>query len=187
MNQSVIASLLVLACLFPQPVLSGQRDPQRQPPAPCSEVYCHPPATVHLLLENGREFEATVNTHLPVVQDGRASVFPGEIVYIEAELKNEKLVNLTAVRNNTHPDRTLVLRFWQDNNPNNRMMLLVIRNPFPETLKYHAVVMKPAGGLYQTSSCPVPAGSQQVESWPQAIFQLYVFGFRVVEDNKCDY
>lgn len=187
MIRFVIPSLLVLACLLPLPARSGQQDSQQRPADTCSKVYCHPPATVHLVLENGRQFEAAVSAHLPVVQDGRASVFPGEIVYIEGELKQGKLVNLTAVRNNTRPDRTLVLRFWQDNNPTNRLMLLVVRNPFPKTLKYHAVVMKPDGGLFQTSSCPVPAGSQQVESWPQAIFQLYVYDFRVTEGNTCDY
>ena len=63
--------------------------------------------------------------------------------------------------------------------------MLVVTNPFDKRVKYHAGMMLPTGDkLLKTSSCPVLGGGRMAfESWPNAIFQLVLFDFRLLDEG----
>lgn len=185
-------ALAVGGCAEP----SASADTTRQPAnadeviAFCKTVLCRDPGTVRLTDDQGKPFETTFELPVPIVQNDWVSIFPGEIIYVEAETGAGRLVKLKAVAANDHPGRTLEFRMWQE--AGSPGTFLSVRNPFPKTIKYHAAMMLPASDrLRKTTSCPVLSdGRMAFEMWPHAIFQLVLSDFRVIEDTQrlpCDY
>jgi hypothetical protein len=147
----------------------------------CEHTLCRQPQTIRLIRDDGSVFESSFDVENPIVRKGWVSIFPGETLFVEADRDENRLVNLRAVKQVRDPDRTLEFRFWQDK-PD---MFLKVNNPFPKTVKYHAVMMLLDGDkLYKTSSCPVLAGNTAFERWPHAVFELLLFDFRLVVDDK---
>jgi len=134
-----------------------------------------------VILDNGKPFETTFESPLPIVQNGWVSVFPGETVFVEAEVSGDHLVNLRAVKNKEHPEKTLTFEFSQE--AGSPSMMLIVTNPFERTLKYHAGMVLPANdNLLKTTTCPVIGGGRMAfESWPNAILQLKLFDFRLLD------
>ena len=150
----------------------------------CETVLCRKPGVVRLTLDNGKAFETRFDLPRPIVQNEWISVFPGETIYVEAEASGNRLVNLRAVEAIEHPEKTLTFQFSQKPGPPS-MMMLVVTNPFKQTMKYHASMMLPTSDkLAKTSSCPVGGGGRMAfESWPSAIIQLVLFDFRLLGEG----
>jgi hypothetical protein len=145
----------------------------------CETILCRKPGVVRLTLDNGKPFETTFDAPVPIVQNERVSILPGETVFVEAEVSGDRLVNLRAVAAIEHPEKTLTFEFSQGAFG----MQLVVTNPFEKHVKYHAGMMLPSSEkLLKTSSCPViGGGGSAFESWPNAIFQLVLFDFRLLD------
>src|SRR5215813_8698388 len=177
---------LVLATLGVSLFLQPPRGLAQQPANPeelrklCQTILCREPGVVHLTLDNGKPFETKLDWPQPITQNGWISVFPGETIFVEAEANGDRLTNFRAVKTNDHPEKTLTFEFSQKvGSPS--MMLLVVTNPFGRSVKYHAAMMLPSSDkLLKNSSCPVIGGGKMAfESWPNAIFQLVLFDFRL--------
>jgi hypothetical protein len=157
----------------------------------CETMLCRGPGSVRLTLDNGEPFETRFGFPRSIVQNEWVSIHPGETVFVEAEVRGERLVNLKAVESNDNPDRTLTFEFSQELSPAN--MMLIVTNPFNSPVKYHAAMMLPSDDkLRKTSSCPVVAnGGKAFEAWPHAVFQLVLFDFRLLDSNattmSCEY
>lgn len=156
----------------------------------CEHTLCRPPQTIRLIRDDGSAFESSFDVENPIVHKGWVSIFPGETLFVEADRDENRLVNLRAVKQVRDPSRTLEFKFWQDKGKPD--MFLKVNNPFPKTVKYHAVMMLlESDKLYKTSSCPVVAGKIAYERWPHAIFELLLFDFRLVGDDasksRCEF
>lgn len=168
--------------LSPGLVLAKAKARSQAPERVCEHTLCRPPKTIRLLKDDGSVFESSFDVENPIVHKGWVSIFPGETLFVEADRDENRLVNLRAVKRVRDPDRTLELKFWQDKGKPD--MFLKVNNPFPKTMKYHAVMMLlDSDKLYKTSSCPVLAGKIAIESWPHAVFELLLFDFRLVKDD----
>ncbi len=161
----------------------------------CSEQLCRG-GSVGLITNDGSSFAVDFEIPLPIVQDGWVSIFPGDTLYVEGTDSGDSLTDLTAVKEIQDPDRTLIIRFWQEKREDEGMMMLLsIQNPFERPIKYHAGMMFPEdddAGLRKTSSCPVLGnGKSAYEMWPDAIFQLVLFDFRFLpsdlEEMTCEF
>ena len=180
---------LVLATLGVSLFLQPPRGLAQQPANPeelrklCQTILCREPGVVHLTLDNGKPFETKLDWPQPITQNGWISVFPGETIFVEAEVKGDRLTNFRAVKSNDHPDKTLTLKFSQETG--SPAMTLTVTNPFEKTVKYHAGMMLPTSDkVLKTSSCPVLGGGRAAfESWPNAIFQLVLFDFRLLDKS----
>lgn len=152
----------------------------------CAKSYCRPPGQVVLQLENGETFSTAFESPVPVVQNDWVSLFPGETIIVEAEVKEDRLTRLRAVGSVEDAARTLELRMWQE--PGKPDVFLSVRNPFDRDIKYHALMMNTdSDALYETSTCPVMANGKMVlEHWPHPIFQLLFFDFRLLDSGKED-
>lgn len=147
------------------------------------------PIAISLHMPDGTTFTQTLPAPNPLVQYDHVYLFPGQTLYIEAEVDGDKLVNLRMVPANAHPEKTLVLTFEQRETQGQYGMFLDIHNPFMLWLKYHAAVVDAdtaLGMLKQTSTCPVIPGSNASENWPHPIFQLVLsdFHFLAQDDAK---
>lgn len=178
---ALVSGLSLLAALPPS-AAQQPADPQELYKL-CETMLCRPPGSVRLTLDNDEPFETRFYFPRPIVQNEWVSIHPGETVFVEADVRGERLVNLKAVESNDNPDRTLTFEFSQPGSPGN--MMLIVTNPFGSPVKYHAAMMLPSEDkLRKTSSCPVVAdGGRALETWPHAILQLVLFDFRLLDSN----
>ena len=147
------------------------------------------PITLSLHMPDGQDFTQTLPAPNPLVQYDHVYLFPGQTLYIEADVKDDKLTNLHMVPANVRPEKTLVFKFEQSETKDQYGMLLSIHNPFTRWLKYHAATVDAdtaAGMLKESTTCPVIPGSNASENWPEPIFQLVVsdFHFLAQDDTK---
>jgi hypothetical protein len=149
----------------------------------CETMLCRQSKVVRLKLDNGKLFEKKFEAPWPIADKGWVSVFPDETVFVEAEVSGDHLTNFRAVKVNDHPEKTLEFELSQE--AESPAMTLVVTNPFKRTVKYHATMMLPTGEkLLKTSTCPVMGGGRMAfESWPNAIFQLVLFDFRLLDED----
>ena len=187
----ILFAMAFPAILFAEGLQDKQTKMQMELKRICSEILCRPSLDIRLRKEDGSIFESNTGVSLPIVQGGMVTIYPGEIIYLEADAGTEGLQNIRAVEKMSDPTRTMVLKFEQKSGQkfSERFMMLNFSNPFSRPLKYHASMMLLDGKVHKTSSCPVPAGLSAYEDWAQPIFQLILTDFRFVsdKDTKCEY
>ncbi|MBI2381471.1 MAG: hypothetical protein HYV16_12025 [Gammaproteobacteria bacterium] len=155
---------------------AAKPDPERD--AVCSRYVCRGATTVSLNLAGGENLSRSFDWFSPVVQDGSVTVLPGEELFLEAEVLGGKLAGLKAVERNRNPGRTLVLKFQQVDKGLD--MVLTVRNPFAQTLKYQLIADDGAGKLSNSPSCPVKPGDTTYETWEQPVFQAILMDFKLL-------
>ncbi len=184
----LLAAALGATLLFSTGCASTETLELGGPEADCAEILCRDPMTVRLVTGSGETHETTFDQPLPIVIKGKAvTIFPGEEIFVEAEVVGGRLVNLQAVEAVRSPVRTLTLNLAQQDDGG---MLFTAINPFPTLLKYHLQMMLPTSdALKKTSSCPVmPDGGFVFEHWPHPIFQLVLTDPRLdAEASRCEY
>ncbi len=121
---------------------------------------------------------------VPIVFDEWVTVVPGDTVYIVGEIADDKLINLEAVANPKEGVPTITISFSQHLDGENRMMVLMVKNPFDRPLKYHAgMQVIDNEGLLKTTTCAVRPGLTTGESWPHPIVELQLFDFRFLDQG----
>jgi hypothetical protein len=155
----------------------------------CKEVLCRDPVPVRLKLPDGKTFEmAAPPAPMPIVSGGLITVLAGERVLVEADVKDGRLTNLVAVRELTHPERTLILDLKQEPSiGDGTEMTLKIQSGFPGIFKYRLGMMRPADQYPRaTSSCALRQNKPVYEHWPYPIFQIVAASFRSVDTGSKD-
>jgi hypothetical protein len=184
-------SSLIWACSASQKPSSGTIDPDFA--QFCASNPCRGHTTVNLVNDDGTPYRLDLPIAQPVVQPGFVSMYAGESIVLEADVKDGQLVNLRAVDQLDHPERSIQLRFFQDTTMQHGSdMILFVQNGFAEALKYRLGIMRPSDNepppgqppiVRRTSTCPVLPGKVAYEHWPYAIFQLVATDFRLVDPN----
>lgn len=149
----------------------------------CLDNSCRTNHTVRLLTERGL-LEQTLEQYWPAIMGDNLSLLPGDTLYIEAVVMNGVVSGFYQVDQIQDPDSTLVFEFSQLD------MMLTVKNPFSQMLKFNADMVDFQGNLHPTSSCPVMAGGNAFEHWPHAIPELRLSNFRTLEATdsvNCEY
>jgi len=154
--------------------------------AVCKQVLCRPPRPIRLKQKDGKLFEMTPSGPTPIVTGALVTVQAGETVRVEARLEGGRLVDLRAVEQVAHPERTLTFQLHQEPSLGDGAgMILKVESPFPGVLKYRLGIMPlDAEQLFKTSTCPVKQGSASFEHWPYPLFQAAAADFRFVEPSS---
>ncbi len=104
---------------------------------------CRPARAVRLNLPGGRRFE-TEAPRTPILFGSGFTILAGETVMVEGVIRDNALVDLVAVPEVTHPERTIVFELSQESSIGDGTgMVLKARSPFPGTLKYRLGMMYP--------------------------------------------
>lgn len=153
----------------------------------CKTVYCRAPH-VQLRVDEQRRLEQRGESPLPVLlPNGWVTVYPGESVYLEVEVREGELKLLRAVPKPEKPETTLVLKFEQMADKTD--MMLTVTNPLPVDVRFSMGFMSiDSSRIVATSSCPVYAGKALFEHWPHPIFQLFLADPQVLaaaDDHSC--
>lgn len=192
----ILVFVIALACAGcaddPQrPVKATISGTQSELDASCKlPVYqcLYQPVHISVILRDGSKFDTTLPPPTPIVQPGQLFIFPGQTLYLEADLDGDKLTNFKLVPSVVHPEKTLTLKFTQESGgAAGNMMMFNISNPFDRPMKYRAGLMHldPADSrLFKTSACPVVAKGNAFETWSEPLFQLVMADFHLVDPKS---
>lgn len=181
--------LLFLSCMiFSQLVFADDGKPESAKPESeqekldreiCENTKCQKNIRIKLTEKNGKTYDRTFKVLPGVIQDFGITVYAGQTVFIEAEVKDGKLVDLKAVDSIVKTENTITIKFEQIEKGG---MMLSIQSPFKETIKFNMGIMPmDTDRLLKTSSCPVMRGSY--EMWQEPIFQIVLANPRILEDS----
>jgi len=136
-----------------------------------------------VLSVNGTNYwEWTVPKSLYVFNNNYIQLYQGESLFVEADVINDVIVNLTVVREIVNKDKTIILEFNQITNKENpkihEFMMLKITNPFNKDLVYKAdIYLIQYDRWVNTSTIPVRAGLVSYESWHDIIGTMVLNDF----------
>jgi hypothetical protein len=99
----------------------------------CANLPCRGKTHIVLRLNKDKVYDKEFDQFNPVVMGSDITVLPGETLLIEAEERAARLENLQPVMAMRAPERTLVIKFKQQENSVN--MALTVSNPFPRHLQ----------------------------------------------------
>lgn len=122
--------------------------------------------------------ELTADAYL--LPDNSLQIYPGDTVYIEITLEGNDIKNIVAVKENVHPEKTLVVIFTQTvEKHKHEMMILDVSNPFKQTLTYKAKMFVLKGNRWiDTDVIPVQGTLHGFETWPNVIVSLGLSGWQ---------
>ncbi len=124
-----------------------------------------------MAVDGERYYSAEIPETSYILPNNTVQLFPGETLYIEADVKDDLLVNLKCVNANKHPEKTLVISFMQiSEEKNHKSMMLSVFNPFDKELEYSAVIcLLMYGKFVETTVWDIGAGTTGYETWPDLI------------------
>jgi hypothetical protein len=140
-----------------------------------------PAFDLKLFVNDSTFYQAHMDTTFYVIKDRIVQVFPGETVYIEADLLGDSLVNLKLVPEIVNKEKTITVMFSQESEGRkHKFMRLHIRNPFPQTITYSAQInlMKQKKWV-RTSVEPVVPNIRANESWEDIITTIALYNFHL--------
>ena len=158
--------LLLLSLLFCQcSLLSLAQD---------STLLKRQPYKLKVMVDKKNLYEEDLKESPYVWPDNTIQLYPGEKLFAEAEIKDGAIVKITAVKENTNPEKTLTISFTQvAEGKIHQQMMLKISNPFDKTLTYAAsIYLLNHNKWVKTSVIPVAPGLSSYESWPDVILSI---------------
>jgi hypothetical protein len=170
--------LLGFICLMLFAYFSYQSDPLL---FICKVADCRENKYVKMRIPDG-SFEKTIELYWPIVLRNRISLLPGDRIFIEAEETYTGLGNFKLVEEVVNPEKTIEFSFTQIDNKIDTV--LVVKNPFAKTIKYHLKTMDFKGNIDEVSSCPVKANSSVSEQWGYVVLDLILTDMHFLEPNE---
>jgi hypothetical protein len=119
-------------------------------------------------------WEWTVLQSPYIINENYIQLYPGENLFIEAEVLENKIMNFTVVKEIFDETKTIIVKFYQitkeENEKIHSFMMLEIKNPFSKSIEYKAdIYLVEYNRWVDTSVIPVGAGLLSYESWPDII------------------
>ncbi|WP_336718386.1 hypothetical protein [Chryseobacterium mucoviscidosis] len=114
------------------------------------------------------------------VKDNILQIYPGEHLFIETEVKDDKIQTMKIVKENKNPLKTIEIEFSQEvSGRQNKGMTLSVSNPFDKNLNYDAIInVVGKKGWFETSIIPIKPKLKNFEMWPQPIITIVLNNWR---------
>lgn len=136
--------------------------------------------TLKLAVDSTTFYQQEVARSKYLVKDDILQIYPGEHIFIETEVKDNKIQSMKVVKENINPAKTIELEFSQDvSGRQNKGMMLQVSNPFDKLLNYDAM-MNVVGkkGWFKTSIIPIKPKLRNFELWSKTIITLVLDNWR---------
>lgn len=152
----------------------------------CQFVYAQvnfnirPAFTLKLFVNDTTFYQAPMGATKFIPKDGIVQLFPGDSLFVEANIRNDSLVNLKVVPKVEHKEKTLALTFTQihEGKQHQQMVLKIITNPFTKDIYYSALInLMQQKKWVKTSIVPVKPGLAAYETWPDIITTIVLSDF----------
>jgi hypothetical protein len=127
-------------------------------------------------------WQGTIPQSLYVINDNYVQLYPGETLFLKAEIFEDKIIKLFVVKEIVNKNDTIVVEFKQitkeENNRIHNFMMLEIKNPFEKNMEYKAdIFLLKYDRWVDTSIIPVKAGLSSYEMWPDIILSIVLHDF----------
>jgi len=130
--------------------------------------------TLKLAVNDTNYYQAEIKAVPYVLPDNTIQIYPGENLYIEAEISKKHIISLKSVKENLNPKKTIVISFKQvTDGKNHSMMILDVENPFNKKLEYKAfILLMKINKWVPTTIIPVRPQIRGIETWPDIIISI---------------
>jgi hypothetical protein len=134
-----------------------------------------------LFVDDNQSYNAPMGETNYIINDSIVQIFPGEKLFIEAEIVKNKLTNFKIVNDIKDKSKTLIVDFRQSAKGKvHEQMILSIDNPFNKQLRYKAMMnLMKHNKWVKTSVYPVMPRLKAIEMWPDLITSLALGGFEL--------
>jgi hypothetical protein len=168
--------IILLACIIMTNLIHGQVSQNSN---------IRPPFDLKLFVNDSVFYEAPMKASRYIINDTIIQIFPGEKLYVESEIQNNKLVNFKVVPKITDKNRTMVIEFHQEKKGKNHdQMILTIENPYQKNLHYSAMInLMNEHRWRKTSVVQVLPGQKSIEMWSDIITSIALSGFEFIEEQ----
>jgi hypothetical protein len=117
-----------------------------------------------------------------VFNENYIQFYPGESLFVEADVVDDSIVKLTVVKEIINQDKTIIIDFIQVSKKEDErvhdFMMLNVKNPFNKDMEYKAnIYLMRYKRWINTSIIPIRAGLESYESWPDIISSIVLYDF----------
>jgi hypothetical protein len=144
-----------------------------------------PDYKIQLAVDDYMAYESTIKGSKYIIIDSVIQIFPGEKLYVESEILNNKVKSFRTVPEIQDTSKTLVIEFLQEvQGKKHEQMILMVYNPLNMDISYDALteVMINKQGVF-TSNIPVLARSKSYKKWPDIINSAILYSFKLKESG----
>lgn len=119
-------------------------------------------------------YEEDIKATPYVLPNKAIQLYPGETIYIEIEHENGVIKSVTAVEENTNPEKTVTISFTQSVKKRvHQLTMLRIENPFTQNLIYTSrIFLFKQSRWVDTDVYPVRGRLSAFETWPDIITSI---------------
>jgi hypothetical protein len=137
-----------------------------------------------LVIDKKTTYESEIKVTPYFVQENVLQIYPGEDLYLEADLDNGKIKSVKVVKENLHPERTISIGFSQVVEKKlHEMMMLKVVNPFKQDLTYKVKLLPFRSNAWMpTMALPVKGGNSSFETWPDIITSIVLSEWSLKEN-----
>jgi hypothetical protein len=134
-----------------------------------------------LTVDSLKFYEQDVSYSKYFVKDNVLQIYPGEHLFIEADVVGNEIKSMKVVKENLNPSKTIELEFHQETNDrNHERMILKVSNPFDKELNYDAMMFVVGMSSWmKTSIIPIPPKLMNFELWNDVIITLVLDNWRL--------
>lgn len=193
----IVAGLLWIVACAQQPVAAPT--PAAQPAAEvpaaapahedfqtyCTHAACQHDVDIDLTQADGNKYHRHFSLMPPTVQPQLITVYPGQTVKAAAAFKDGQFTGWTTVPAAQAGDVVLTFKLEQGA----AGMMLSVHNDSGKQVKlalYKVDLQHPDDDPAYTSSCPVLAGGDGFETWPESIFEIDVRSADISAASACN-
>jgi hypothetical protein len=94
---------------------------------------------LNIAVDDSNFYSADIKESDYILPENTIQIYPGETMYVEVECVKKVIKSMKTVKENLHPEKTLILSFSQQTEGKNHTgMTLKIENPFKKQIEYKA-------------------------------------------------
>lgn len=157
-------STFILSFVFTTAICCGQSNDRPQRDA----------FKLNIAVDDTNFYNTDIKASAYVLPDNSIQLYPGETVYVEVELVEKELKSMKTVKENLHPEKTLIISFSQQTDGKiHKGMMLKIENPFNRKLEYKAnMFLMKYNKWAPTSVMPIQPKLSSYETWSDLIVTI---------------
>jgi hypothetical protein len=128
-----------------------------------------------LMINDTNAYFSEIQSSPYILPDNSIQIYPGEKIFVEIELVKNEIKSMKTVKENLHPEKTLIISFSEQTHDNNiySSVILKIVNPFNKQLEYKAsIFLEEQRKWVSTSVLPVKAKLSAYETWSDLIVTI---------------
>lgn len=137
--------------------------------------------TLELSVDTLNYYKQEIKKSPYFVKEKMIQIYPSEKVLVEVEIDKDTIANMKVVKENLHPEKTIVIDFNQRKDGRiHRSMMLKVENPFDKKLIYEAGMFVVGHNQWiSTSIMPVHKKLMGIELWNDIIITLILSDWRL--------